>query len=426
MNEASIDAMVLALAQQARAAALRLASAKSSQKDQCLRDLASIIEQSHDFLLEANAKDLAAGKAAGLSAVLLDRLRLSQDRLTQIAEGVLTVAELPDPVGTVIEEVNRPNGLKIQKVRVPIGVIGIIYESRPNVTIDCAALCLKSGNAAILRGGKEAFHTNTALSSLIREVLGKSNLPNEAVQLVPTAERTALSSLLRQDEYVHCIIPRGGEGLIRFVAENALMPVIKHYKGVCCLTIDEAADPEMSESIVVNAKCQRPGVCNAIENLWVHQAVAAKLLPRIAKSLGAKDVELRLDKASIAILGSQLEQLKWQAATEEDYHEEYLDLILAVKVVPDLESAIAATNTYGSAHSDGIVTSNEDVAQRFMASVDSATVYWNASTRFTDGFEFGLGAEIGISTDKLHARGPMGLSELCTYKYCITGKGQIR
>jgi glutamate-5-semialdehyde dehydrogenase len=307
---------------------------------------------------------------------------------------------------------------------VPIGVIGVIYESRPNVTIDCAALCLKAGNASILRGGKEAFHSNTALARIVTQALRETGLPENAVQLMPTTDRAALTELLKRDDYIHCIIPRGGEGLIRFVAENGRIPVIKHYKGVCTIYLDRAADPDMAEAIAVNAKVQRPSVCNAAENLLVHAGVASGLLPKVAAALVQKGVELRCDEAASSILKKA--GIAHKSATEEDWDEEYLDLILAVKVVDSLEDAAAFINEHGSAHSDAIVTGDTTAAETFLNSVDSATVFWNSSTRFNDGFEFGFGAEIGISTDRLHARGPVGLRELCTYKYLIRGTGQIR
>jgi glutamate-5-semialdehyde dehydrogenase len=337
---------------------------------------------------------------------------------------VREVAGLPDPVGQTLEEITRPNGLHIRKIRVPIGVIGIIFEARPNVTIDCAILCLKSGNASILRGGKECFHTNMALAALIQSALSSAGLPPDAVQLVPTTDRAALTALLKLDTLIHCVIPRGGESLIRFVAENSTIPVIKHYKGVCFVYVDAAADLAMAESITVNAKASRPSVCNAAEQLLVHRDVASQFLPSVARALAAQRVQLRCDAAATAILAR--ENISTTPATPADYRTEFLDYVLAVRVVESLEAAIATINRDGSNHSDAIVTKDEAVARRFLAEVDSATVYWNASTRFTDGYEFGFGAEIGISTDRLHARGPMGLPELCSYKYVIEGTGQVR
>lgn len=415
------------LAEAARAASLQLAVASTEAKNRALVALAEKIESSRPALLAANAQDLAAGRAAGLSAALLDRLTLTDARIAQMAQGVREVAALPDPVGTELERTLRPNGLVIRKVRVPIGVIGIIYESRPNVTVDCAALCLKSGNATILRGGKEAFHSNTALAALIAEALAGAGLPATSVQLIPTTDRAALNALLKLNELVHCIIPRGGEALIRFVAENSTIPVIKHYKGVCFVYVDRAADLAVAEPLLVNAKVQRPSACNAAEQLLVHRDIAATALPRLARALQdarAGGVDLRCDAASAALLAAA--GLPHRPAVAEDYHTEFLDYVLAVRVVDSLDAAIATINRDSSNHSDAIVTTDEAAARRFQAEVDSATVYWNASTRFTDGFEFGLGAEIGISTDRLHARGPMGLAELCSYKFLIDGTGQVR
>jgi glutamate-5-semialdehyde dehydrogenase len=421
-----IDPTVRDLATRAKEAALALATLRSEEKNTFLLNLAAALESApvNADVLRANEADLAAGAAGGLSSAMLDRLRLDTGRLSAMAQGVREVAALPDPVGALLEERAHAKGFTIRKRRVPIGVVGVVYESRPNVTVDCAVLCLKSGNATILRGGKEALHTNRALAAVITEALIASGLPRDAIQLVPTTDREALRALLQMDDCIHCFIPRGGEGLIRFVAENARMPVIKHYKGVCNLFLDETAEAEMATAITVNAKCQRPSVCNAIENLVVHAAAAPHLLPRVAKALVAEGVELRADIPAREVLAAA--GIDAQAASESDFHEEYLEKILAIKTVESLEEAIRFINTYGSAHSDAIVTENADHAQAFLNGVDSAAVYWNVSTRFTDGYEFGLGAEIGISTDKLHARGPMGLTELTSYKYEITGHGEIR
>ncbi len=421
----SFAPLIESLGRQAREASLALATTDASRKNAALLRLAVLLGERADEIIAANQKDLAAAAAAGLPKPMIDRLTLDPKRLAALAESVRQVVALPDPVGEELERVVRPNGLDIRKIRVPIGVIAIIYESRPNVTIDCAILCLKSGNACILRGGKEAFETNTALAALIVQALADSGLPPHAVQFVPTTDRAALEPLLKLDQYIHCIIPRGGEALIRYVADHATVPVIKHFKGVCTIYVDRDADPALAERIVVNAKTQRPGVCNAAENLFIHQDVAATLLPKLAHALGRKDVELRSDPAARALLKNEA-GLKLVPASGEDFSTEYMDLIMAVKIVPSLEAAIADINEFGSAHSDAIITRNEQAAKKFLAGVDSATVYWNASTRFTDGFEFGLGAEIGISTDRLHARGPMGLRELCTYKYIIYGTGQVR
>jgi len=421
----SHTALIETLGRQAREASLVLATAETSRKNAALTRLAELLTERVDVILVANERDIAAATAAGLAKPMVERLTLNKKRIAALAESVRQVAALPDPVGQELERTTRPNGLDIRKVSVPIGVVAIIYESRPNVTIECAVLCLKSGNACILRGGKEAFETNTVLAALCSEALAASGLPAHAVQFVPTADRAALLPLLKLDPYIHCIIPRGGEALIRFVAENATIPVIKHFKGVCTIYVDRDADAALAEKIVLNAKTQRPGVCNAAENLFIHQDAAAKLLPKLAHALAEKNVELRADPAALKLLQKE-KDLKVVAAGGEDFSTEYLDLIMAVKVVPNLDAAIADINRYGSGHSDAIVTRDEKAAQKFLAGVDSATVYWNASTRFTDGFEFGLGAEIGISTDRLHARGPMGLRELCTYKYIIRGNGQIR
>ncbi|MEO6876465.1 MAG: glutamate-5-semialdehyde dehydrogenase [Opitutaceae bacterium] len=416
--------LVTSLAQRARAASLKLATVPTATKNAALVQLAGLIDASHAALLAANAQDLASPEAAALTPAARDRLTLNAARLKHLADSVREVAVLPDPVGDVLEDFTRPNGLRIRRLRVPIGVIGIIYEARPNVTIDCAVLCLKSGNACILRGGKECFHTNTALVVLIAQALKASGLSADAVQLVPTTDRAALLTLLKLDTLIHCIIPRGGESLIRFVAENSTIPVIKHYRGVCFVYVDAAADLAMAESIAVNAKASRPSACNAAEQLLVHRSVAEKFLPSVARALVAKNVTLRCDAASAAILASAA--IPHLPATEADYTAEFLDYILAIRVVDSLDEAIFTINRDSSNHSDAIVTADNTAAHRFLAEVDSATVYWNASTRFTDGFEFGYGAEIGISTDRLHARGPMGLRELCTHKFVIEGTGQVR
>ncbi|MSU25218.1 MAG: glutamate-5-semialdehyde dehydrogenase [Opitutus sp.] len=421
---ADLARLVTSLAQRARAASLVLATTPTAAKDAALAKLADLIDASHEPLLAANAKDFLSPDSNLLPPASRERLALTPAKLTHLAQSVREVITLPDPVGTELEAWTRPNGLHIRKVRVPIGVIGIIYESRPNVTVDCAILCLKSGNASILRGGKESFHTNTALAALISQALTAADLPADAVQLIPTTDRAALTTLLKLDTLIHCIIPRGGESLIRYVAENSTIPVIKHYTGVCFVYVDREADADLAEKILVNAKTQRPGVCNAAEQLLVHAAVAEKLLPRLASALLAKNVQLRCDAASAAILAKA--KLAHTTAAPADFTAEFLDLILAVRVVDSLDTAIATINRDGSAHSDTIVTRDEAAARRFQASVDSAAVFWNASTRFNDGFEFGYGAEIGISTDRLHARGPMGLRELCTYKFVIDGTGQVR
>ena len=416
----NLSVVIDRLAQQARQASFALSGASSSDKNNAIQSIARGLESNRKLLLEQNQKDIDAGEENGLSQAMIDRLRLTHERIDGMVKGLRQLIELPDPVASIIEQKVRPNGLKINKVRVPIGVIGIIYESRPNVTIDCAGLCLKSGNASILRGGKEAFHSNRALASIIEQALESSALPKDSVQLVPTVEKEALNHMLTLDDLIHCIIPRGGEGLIRFVSENSRIPVIKHYKGVCNLYVDGDADLEMASEIAVSSKCGRPGVCNAIENLIIDEKIAGEFLPACAEELSKQGCELLVDEKA----GRILETLPTKPATDEDYDEEFLDLRLSVKVVNSLDEAISFVNRFGSGHSESIITANKERAERFLREVDASSVYWNASTRFTDGFEFGLGAEIGISTDRLHARGPMGLEELCTYKYQIIGDGQ--
>jgi glutamate-5-semialdehyde dehydrogenase len=403
----------------AQAASRFLARVSTVQKDQALRAATDQIERETEEILSANSADLNAAKSLG--AAMLDRLRLDRDRLDKIAQSVRSVAELKDPVGEILKQWERPNGLKIAKVRVPIGVIGIIYESRPNVTIDAASLCLKTGNAVILRGGSEAVRSNAALAAAFQRGYVSAGLPDYTVQLVPGTDRAAIPLLAQMDRYLHLIIPRGGKALIETVAASARVPVIKHFDGVCHLYIDDAADPKMAEDIVLNAKCQRPGVCNALETLLVHADIASDFLPRCAATLWKHGVELRGDEITQRILGPRV-----KPATEADWYAEYLDLILSVRVVSTLDDAIEHIETYGSHHSDSIVTSNPEAAEKFLRSVDSAVVFWNASTRFNDGGEFGFGTEIGISTDRLHARGPMGLEELTSYKYVVKGSGQVR
>lgn len=408
----------------ARQAALFTSTLSSQQKNIVLGHLKDLVEKNKSGILEENAKDLAVGRDKRLSSALLDRLELNEKRIQGMIDGIDQVITLEDPVGEVLEDYSHPQGMKIHKTRVPIGVIGIIYESRPNVTIDCAILCLKSGNACVLRGGKEAFYSNNILIKLVQKALLKGGLPDSSVQLIPTTDREAMTVLLQQDTYINCIIPRGGKGLIRYVAENSKIPVIKHYQGVCNAYIDDEVDIDMAKKLVVNAKCQRPGVCNAIENILVHRSIAPVILPDLTKALQSKQVVLCGDELTISIL--QKQGISCKLATDQEYLEEFLDLRIAIKVVASFNDAVDFIHTYGSGHSDMIVTSNSQTAEAFLNQVDSATVYWNASTRFTDGFEFGLGAEIGISTDKIHARGPMGLRELTTYKYKVYGSGQIR
>ncbi len=419
-----IDALVRDIARDARDASLLLANAPTDQKNQAILRLAELIEKNVDSLRSENAKDLAAAEENGITPAMLKRLELSDRMLSDMLAGARQVAALPDPLGESLETYQHPQGFTIEKVRVPIGVIGIIYESRPNVTVDCAILCLKSGNASILRGGKEAYHTNIALAKIVTQALADSGLPPKASQFIPTKDRAALNTLLKLDQQIQCIIPRGGEGLIRFVSENSHIPVIKHFDGICTLYADKSLNVEQATDLVVNSKCQKPSVCNAAENLLVHRDVAENALPKIAAALKTQNVELRGDPDTKTIL--EQAGIECLAATEEDWGTEYLDLILSIKVVDSIDEAIAFINQYGSSHSDCIITTDKAAAETFLNGVDSATVYWNVSTRFTDGFEFGLGAEIGISTDKLHARGPMGLRELCSYKFKIVGTGQIR
>lgn len=409
------------MGKKARAAARALALVSADSKNAALMAMADAIEAAEAEIEAANARDLAAAPGLGLNAAAIDRLRLTPERIRAMAQGVREVAALPDPCGEIIREWTRPNGLKITKIRVPIGVVGIIYESRPNVTADAAVLCVKSGNACILRGGKEAIHSNLAIAQALSAGAVNAGLSADVVQLVPFTDREGVRLLAQMDRYLDVIVPRGGHALIEAVVENARMPVIKHYHGVCHVFVDQAADLSMAEKIVVNAKCQRPGVCNALETLLVHRDVAEKFLPSIARALREKNVELRGDERTRAVLGGDV-----KAATEEDWTAEYLDLILSIRVVDSLEQAIDHIENYGSHHSDAIVTTDPVAASKFLAAVDSAAVFWNASTRFSDGGEFGFGAEIGISTDKLHARGPMGLEELTTYKYLISGTGQVR
>lgn len=426
MSTETIDiaSLVQEMAKSARAASLQLANAPTAKKNQAILRIAELIKANVDSLKVENAKDLEAGKAAGLNSAMLNRLELNEKRIAGMVEGAKQVAALPDPVGESLDTYNHPKGFTIEKVRVPIGVIGIIYESRPNVTVDCAVLCLKSGNASILRGGKEAFHTNTALAALVSQALADNGLPEKAVQFIPTTDRAALNTLLKLNEEIQCIIPRGGESLIRFVSENSTIPVIKHYDGICTVFVDQEADLKMACEIVDNAKTHYPSVCNAAENLLIDRAVLKTYLPKIAEALVAKGVVLKADEEAKAVLTEA--GISAEAATEEDWSTEYLDLIISIKTVGDVEEAMSFINKYGSSHSESIVTENADKATTFLNGIDSSTVYWNVSTRFTDGFEFGLGAEIGISTDRLHARGPMGLRELCSYKYKVVGKGQIK
>ena len=404
----------------ALAASRKLALLSTRRKKAILNAMADELAVRKQAIVEANKKDIEEGKKAGLSAPMLDRLLLTDNRITEMIEGLRTVADLKDPVGKCIKKWTRPNGLVIEKKRVPIGVIAIIYESRPNVTADTAALCIKTSNAVILRGGKEAINSNAAIADALEAGGKKKGLPEDSVQLIRTIDREAVKELVQLEGIVDLVIPRGGEALIRAVTEQARVPVIKHYKGVCHTYVDESANQDMALKIAENAKCQRPATCNAMEKLLVHEKIAAEFLPKLAARFGQLGVELRGDPAARAIVPSMKE------ATEKDWYEEYLDLILTVKVVPSVKAAVDHINKYGSRHSDAIVSESEESQRMFTQEIDSATVYVNASTRFTDGGQFGMGAEIGISTDKLHARGPMALEELTTYKYIIHGHGQVR
>jgi glutamate-5-semialdehyde dehydrogenase len=416
----ALRSAIVRVARDARAAARSLALASTGQKHAALRAMAAGLRKAQRAILAANRRDVEQARAAGLSPAVIERLALNEQRLGEMVASIEAVVQLPDPVGEVVRTWRRPNGLEIRKVRVPLGVIGIIYESRPNVTSDCASLCLKSGNAAILRGGAEAFHSNRAIGAVLREAVDASGLPPGAVGTLPTADRAGVDIMLQLDAYIDVIIPRGGEALIRKIAEHSRIPVIKHAKGVCHVYVDDAADLAMARRIALNAKCQRPATCNAMETLLVHERVAKAFLPPMVRQLQEAGVEVRGDRKTRALVPGV------KAATEEDWVTEYLDLILSIRVVRSLEEAIDHISRYGSAHSDAIVTDDRAHAERFVQAVDSAAVYVNASTRFTDGFQFGLGAEIGISTDRLHARGPMGLEELTTYKYVVHGSGQLR
>jgi glutamate-5-semialdehyde dehydrogenase len=414
------------LAKQAKAASRELAKLTTAEKNACLLAMADALEANAVAIKEANALDMEFGAKIGLSSAMLDRLKLDDKRIAGMAKGLRDVAALADPVGRILDERTRPNGLKLQKISTPIGVVVIIYESRPNVTADAASLCFKSGNATILRGGKEALNSNQIIAQTMIAAGRKTNatFPEHGIQVVPTADREAIPALLSLTQYVDLCMPRGGEGLIRAVTECSKVPVIKHYKGVCHVFVDAAADLKMAEEIVMNAKAQRPAVCNAAETLLVDQSVAAQFLPVIDRRLAEKKVQLRADEATRAVL--QPATCNLQPATEQDWFTEYNDYILNVRVVDGVQAAIDHINYYGSAHSDSIITKDEARAKQFLAEVDSAAVYWNASTRFTDGGEFGMGAEIGISTDKIGARGPMGLEELTSYKWLGFGTGQIR
>lgn len=398
-----------------------LANLSSSEKNNILLAMADGILSDADKIIEANNIDLENAEQNNLTSSMIDRLRLDQKRVEAIADGIRQVATLPDPVGEVMDEWNRPNGIMIKQIRVPIGVIGIIYESRPNVTSDAAVLCLKTGNATILRGGKESINSNIAISDSLQRAGESAGLPENSIQLIPFTDRESVKHLAEMDEYLDLIIPRGGAGLIEAVVSMARMPVIKHYDGICHTYVDDECDLDMAKNIVIDAKTQKPSVCNALETLLVSEKIASTFLPMIGKELNDKQVEIRADDRSRDLLG-----VNCVDATPEDWTTEYLDLIVSVKVVDDVYEAINHINHYGSHHSDCIITNSKETADEFLNRIDSATVFWNVSTRFSDGEEFGFGAEIGISTDKLHARGPMALRELTSYKYLISGNGQTK
>lgn len=416
----SLKSKLIKLATDAKQASQNLAELSPQQKDRVLKQIASQIKKESHKIIRANEKDLRTAQQMKLSEAMIDRLMLDNKRIDHMVKAVFGVAKLKDPVGQVLNIWKRPNGLRISKVTVPLGVILIIYESRPNVTSECASLCFKSGNAVILRGGREAFHSNRAIVEIYQKVLKRHHIPESAVSLVPMLDREAIDELLKLDEFINLVIPRGGEALIRRVAEHARMPVIKHYKGICHVYVDRDADLNMALQIAYNAKLQRTGVCNAMETLLVHENVAKKFLPAYGKMLKKAGCEIRGDQSTRKILSGI------KPATEEDWKTEYLDRILSIRVVKNLDQAIDHIQTYGSAHTDSIVTKNRRTAEQFISRVDSSSVMVNASTRFSDGFEYGFGAEIGISTDKVHARGPMGLEGLISYKYVVRGNGQIR
>ncbi len=416
----SVRETVVAMARDARRAARNVASLSTGVKNEILYTTARMLRERKDYIQAENAKDLAAGREKGLSAAMLDRLELSDKVIEAMVQGLNEVAALPDPVGEVDDMVRRPSGILVGRMRIPLGVVAMIYESRPNVTIDAAALCLKAGNAVFLRGGSEAVHSNVALGNILKDAISESGADPAAIQVVPTTDREAVNVLLQQEEFIDLVIPRGGEGLIRFVAENSRIPVLKHYKGVCHAFVDRGADHEMAANIIMNGKVQRPGVCNALETLLVHEGEADSFLPFIGSRLKEAGVELRGCDRTCNIL-------PWAVkAGEDDWPAEYLDLILAVRVVPDIDAAMEHIARYGSQHTEVIITPDYANAQRFLREVDASAVMVNASSRFSDGGQFGLGAEIGISTTKLHAYGPMGLKELTARKFIVYGEGEIR
>jgi glutamate-5-semialdehyde dehydrogenase len=419
-TELDLDKYCADVAARAKGASTRLATTPRSVKDKWLRRSAQLLRENDERIAEANERDIEAAPGYGLTDAAIDRLRLNRQRIEEISAGLEQIADLPDPIGEVIRTTNRPNGLRIDKVRVQLGVVFFIYESRPNVTADAAAICVKSGNAVILRGGKEAIHSSQVIVDLLAEAAEEIGLPEAAVQLVSTTDRAAVGKFLAMPQYIDLAIPRGGEGLIRRVAAEAKMPVIKHFTGNCHVYVDAAADLDMAREIVLNSKCQRMGVCNAAESLIVHADVAGEFLPAIGRELAQRDVEIRGDERTCELVPDA------KPASDADYAAEFLGPIISSRVVGSLDDAIEHINRFGSKHTDAIVTSDDEAAREFAARVDSSAVMINASTRFNDGGQFGLGAEIGISTDKFHARGPCGLEELTSYKYVVYGKGQVR
>ncbi len=418
--QVNIPTLMRSIGQQARAVAVELAVATSDAKNLALREMAASLRRQANDILSENAKDMAAGDAKGLTAAMLDRLKLTSERIEGMAAGLEAIAELPDPVGTVDSAWDRPNGLNISRVRVPLGVIGVIYESRPNVTADAGGLCLKAGNAAILRGGSESYHSSHAIMDSMTEGLTKAGLPEHAIRLVPTTDRAAVGEMLQMSDYIDVIVPRGGKSLIQRVTDESKVPLFKHLEGLCHTYVHADANPDMAESVVVNAKMRRTGICGSTENLLIDKAAAPMLLKRLVDGLTAAGCEVRGDAESTAM------DPRISAASDDDYDTEYLDSIIAVKQVDGLDDAIAFIRAHGSDHTDAIITDDADAAEAFMNRVDSAIVMWNASTQFADGGEFGMGAEIGISTGKLHARGPVGVEQLTSMKYKVRGTGQTR
>jgi glutamate-5-semialdehyde dehydrogenase len=419
-NIMSIEEEILNIAKEARKAAIKIAKCSTEKKNKALIETAKLIEKEAEYIKNENKKDIINAEKANLSKAMIDRLTISDSVIDSMVKSLKNVANLSDPVGAITETWTRPNGLEVSKMRIPLGVIGIIYESRPNVTIDAAGLCIKSGNAAVLRGGSEALHSNKALAAIFQKGLEKADISRNTVQIIPISDREAVNILLKQEEYIDLIIPRGGESLIKHVVNHSYIPVLKHYKGVCHVFVDKSADIDMAKRISFNAKVQRPGVCNAMETMLVHKDIAKSFLPEMEKDFKKAGVELRGCEKTCSILKNI------KKAQKKDWAEEYLDLILSVKIVDDMDHAIAHINEYGSDHTESIITQNYERARRFLKDVDSSVVLVNASTRFNDGGELGLGAEIGISTSKLHSFGPMGLKELTTTKFIVFGDGQIR